>query len=106
MRENESVDFYMDKKEMIELAPGYMNIVSLDFQLKTLINNCSNEIDRMTPCVDKKYEEFFGNNYKMEVIKDLNRTLTCFDGYKVLHSLTGCLQPCQKINYLANTVLR
>jgi hypothetical protein len=47
----------------LSILPWTYRIVSLDFVLKTKMRKCNPTVTRLTPCVMKSYQEFFGNGF-------------------------------------------
>ena len=47
----------------LSILPWTYRIVSLDFVLKTKMRKCDSTVTRLTPCVMKSYQEFFGNGF-------------------------------------------
>ena len=47
----------------LSILPWTYRIVSLDFVLKTKMRKCNSTVTRLTPCVMKSYQEFFGNGF-------------------------------------------
>ena len=40
-----------------------MNAYTVEFEMRSLISNCNSSITRMTPCLDKEYDNLFGSDY-------------------------------------------
>ena len=47
----------------LSILPWTYRIVSLNFVLKTKLRKCNSSVTRLTPCVMKSYEDFFGNSF-------------------------------------------
>ena len=47
----------------LSILPWTYRIVSLDFVLKTKVRKCDSIVTRLTPCVMKSYQDFFGNGF-------------------------------------------
>ena len=100
-----------------------MNAFTVEFEMRSLITNCNSSITRMTPCLEKAYDNLFGSDYNdMVSSKNLkqfssyfysifgcffhfqarrihNLSNTQVEGKEALTALTGCKQPCESIDY-------
>ena len=47
----------------LRILPWTYRIVSLNFVLKAKLHDCNSSVTRLTPCVMKSYQEFFGNGF-------------------------------------------
>ena len=81
------------------ILPAYYHIQTLDFALKKRLRKCDPSIDRMTPCVMKVYEKLYGHEFNQIVNKYINLSDAIFSGIDKLESITGCLEPCNKVEY-------
>ena len=62
-----------------KLGCGMVGIYLMNFQLEKSIRNCK-EVEIITPCVIKYFEQEYKNDYKTRFNMTNNRTLTSFSG--------------------------
>ena len=69
---------------------------SLNFKLQKLIWKCDPDNSKMNDYVMKSIRNLHQNN-QQDLLQDLMDT--SYAGYEALHSLTGCIQPCDSFQY-------
>ena len=62
-QENEYPEIYSATKPYEPIKPSTMNAFTVEFDLRSLITNCNSSITRMTPCLEKAYNNLFGSDY-------------------------------------------
>ena len=45
-----------------------MSAFTVNFELQKLISKCNSSVTRMTPCLEKAYDNLFGSEYNQMVI--------------------------------------
>ena len=69
-----------------KLGCGMVGTYLLNFELEKLIRNCK-EVEIITPCVIKYFEQVYGNDYKTRFNMTSDRTLRSFSGINSLFRL-------------------
>ena len=62
-QESEYPETYTSTKSYAPVKPGTMNAFTVEFEMRSLITNCNSSITRMTPCLEKAYDNLFGSDY-------------------------------------------
>ena len=62
-QENEYPEIYSATKPYETIKPNTMNVFTVEFDMQYLISNCNSSISRMTPCLEKAYNNLFGSDY-------------------------------------------
>ena len=97
--ENETVAVLAPASPIEIILPASYNIQILDFALKKKLRKCDPIINRITPCVMKIYDQLYGNDFNQIVKKYMNLTDAIFSGIEQLEKLTGCQEPCNRVEY-------
>ena len=62
-QENGYPETYTSIKPYEPIKPNTMNVFTVEFEMRSLISNCNSSITRMTPCLEKAYDNLFGSDY-------------------------------------------
>ena len=65
-----------------------MNAFTVEFEMRSLITNCNSSITRMTPCLEKAYDNLFGSDYN-DMVSSKNLTQLYFYNIIVFFSTLG-----------------
>ena len=104
--ENETVAIISSTSPLQSIFPAQIKIQTLDFTLKKRLRKCDPNINRMTPCIMKRYDQLYGQTHNKIVNKYINLTDTTFSGFEGLEAVTGCKQPCNTIEYHSNDYIK
>lgn len=78
--ENELIGVISPDSHMKIIRPSSFNIFTLDFAFKKRLRKCNPNIQRMTPCVQKSYDEKYGNDYNNHFAKYTHMADATFSG--------------------------
>ena len=104
--ENETVAIVSSTSPLQSIFPAQIKIQTLDFTLKKRLRKCDPNINRMTPCIMKRYDQFYGQTHNQIVNKYINLSDTTFSGIEGLETLTGCKQPCNTVEYHSSDYIK
>ena len=62
-QENEYPEIYSATKPYAPIKPSTMNAFTVEFDMRSRITNCNSSVARMTPCLEKAYNNLFGSDY-------------------------------------------
>ena len=62
-QENEYPEIYSATKPYEPIKPSTMNAFTVEFDMQSIITNCNSSVTRMTPCLEKAYNNLFGSDY-------------------------------------------
>ena len=65
--ENEYPEHFNAEKEKRNIQTSTFIAFTVDFELRKLISNCNSSVTRMTPCLEKAYDNLFGSEYNNKV---------------------------------------
>ena len=103
-QEDELVDIITASKQVQIAFPSFVNSFNVDIGFKNRITNCNPAFSKMTPCVEKYYDEHFGTGYNDIVPRIINFTQKSYEGKFSLEAMTGCKEPCEITVYHAMSV--
>ena len=89
----------------VRIPPAVVKILTLDFNMKSLLRNCNETATRMTPCISTFYQSHFGSGYNDQVVKHSNFSEVVFAGVDQLEKMTECQRPCRTTDYSTPEVI-
>ena len=91
-QENEYPEIYSATQPYEPIKPNTMNAFTVEFDMRSLITNCNSSVTRMTPCLEKAYNNIFGSDYNNMVGSqkyETNMYLFTFITIRIFFSMLG-----------------
>ena len=76
-QEGEYPEEFTSEQPYLPIQPSTLNAFTVNFEIGELMTNCDPNFSRMTPCLDKKYDEMFGSGYN-DVVRENYSTILCY----------------------------